>query len=327
MKIGIAYDTHEMYDLDRDSSQYHDFASAGAISVLKRELEGLGYQVELLGNTENILRLLVGGNFSCDLVYNTVEGIRSRNREGLLPALLETHHIPYIGTDSFGLSLTLNKALTKILAKHLHILTPNFFVAKPKYTNNNLLAELNTLKFPVIIKPNHEGNSTGVCVCHSIECAIEKLKKLIPIYGDILCEEFIQGSEITVPLIGNSTDSMICGVTTVDIQTSEDFWLDVNYKVFGDYKNVLLDTSPDILCQFREISISLFQAVGCCDFARFDYRLTNDSRIYFIEVNPLPSLFRGGSFHVVGDQHGYSFAETLQLIINVACDRLAIPRT
>ena len=48
--------------------------------------------------------------------------------------------------------------------------------------------------------------------------------------------------------------------------------------------------------------------------------------VYFIEANPLPALFQGGSFDVVGKAHGYTYAETLQLIIKTACNRLAIPK-
>lgn len=328
MKIGIAYDTFDMYDLDIQNGLYYDFAEIASINTLKQEIESLGYQTELLGNTSNIIQLIKNDSFSCDLVYNTVEGIKSRNREGLLPSLLEIHNIPCIGTDAFGLSITLDKALTKILAKHLNILTPDYFVVSPYHNQEFINENLKKIQFPVILKPNYEGNSSGICVCDTVALAKKEIMRLLKQYNTkILCEEFIYGKEITVPVIGNSPNDMLYEITTVDIQKNNDFWLDSNCKILGDYKNVILDINNELKEKFKQISFNMFEAVGCNDFARFDYRLTNKNKIYFIEINPLPALFKGGSFDIMGKQHGYSFGETLQLIISNACERLSIPKT
>ena len=113
MKIGIAYDTEKMYNIKHGI--HYDFAEEASIFSLKNELENLGYEVILLGNAPQIIHLLKCNQMNCDIVYNTVEGVSSRNREGIVPTILELANIPCIGTDSFGLSLSLNKYLTKIL--------------------------------------------------------------------------------------------------------------------------------------------------------------------------------------------------------------------
>ena len=79
--------------------------------------------------------------------YNTAEGISSRNREGILPALFEAYRIPYIGTDAFGLSLTLNKYLTKIIAQHYGIKTPESILVSYPGIDNNIGEELEKLHF------------------------------------------------------------------------------------------------------------------------------------------------------------------------------------
>lgn len=327
MKIGLAYDTPDMYNLDNRNNIYFDFAELASIQTLKQEIESLGYQVELLGNADHILQQIKKGLFNCDLVYNTVEGLRSRNREGLLPSLFEVCHIPYIGTDAFGLSLTLNKALTKILARHLGILTPNFYVAIPGVSKQMLSENLEILRYPLILKPNLEGNSSGIVVCNDCEDACFQVSTLLDRYrSSILCEEFIFGKEITVPLIGNDPEHILYGVTTVDIQKSDKFWLDVDAKMYGDYHNIMFDLPYQITEQFKKICVRLFTAIGCRDFARFDFRMTKDYQIYFIEINPLPALFRGGSFDIVGQRYGNTFAQTLEKIISEACERLAIPK-
>ena len=310
-----------MYNLQANRI-YFDFAEQASIDDIRYSLLKSGYQAELVGNAKRILELIRSGRFNYDLIYNTVEGIGTRNREGLVPAILEACGIPCIGTDSFGLSLTLNKKMTKILAEENGILTPPYYYARLSDTYKDVYNGLKALKLPVIIKPNFEGNSSGICVVDNILDATSYVMNLIEKYKtDILCEEFIYGTEVTVPIIGNGSD-LLSVATTVDIQKNDDFWLDINCKVFGDYKNVILK-DENLSNALSETSKKMFYAIGCYDFARFDYRVSGKS-IYFIEANPLPALFRGGSFDALGRQLGLDYDNIINLIIETARKRLKI---
>lgn len=323
MKIGIAYDTAEMYDLKEDKL-YFDFAEQTSINRLCYLLNKIGYDAELVGNVNNVLYKIRNNEFDFQLVYNTVEGIGSRNREGLMPAILEAHNIPYMGTDSFGLSLTLNKELTKILAENLNIKTPKYFMADKKTTDTQIDQCIRNLKLPIILKPNFEGNSSGISVVSTYAETFKAIKELIFKYDTpILCEEFIIGQEITVPVIGNTDNEMLSIATTIDIQRNGYFWLDVNCKVFGDYKNIPI-TSTILNDELFLISKKLFHAIGCRDFARFDFRIDENNSIFFIEANPLPALFQGGSFDILGQSIGLSFEETLDFMIKISRNRLNI---
>ena len=324
MRIGIAYDTKDMYSISRDI--HNDFADKQSILALQNELEKVGYEVTLLGNAQNIIELLKNNSLSCDIIYNTVEGISSRNREGIIPALLEAYNVPYIGTDSFGLSLSLNKYLMKVVAQHYGIQTPKSILIYYSNVYDDINTKLNDLNFPIILKPNFEGNSSGISVCYDKANALEQISRLLASYQtDILCEEFIFGKEITVPYI-DTTPNAIWDVTTVDVQKSDDFWLDANWKLYGDYRNIIMELDNKTKDAFESSVKILFKEIGCRDFCRFDFRLTSNNSIYFIEANPLPALFKGGSFDIVGERNGYTYAETIQLIVDTACKRLSIPR-
>ena len=322
MKIGIAYDTPEMYDLKSDRI-YYDFAEQISIIELQKIIQKSGHTVNLVGNAKNIIKLIKQDDFEYDLIYNTVEGLGSRNREGLVPAILEANNIPFIGTDAFGISLTLNKRLTKVLAQNIGILTPKYHYISVYDSKNSILRGLEKLHMPVIIKPNYEGNSSGICVKETIYDATNAIGELIKKYNsDILCEEFIKGKEVTVATIGNYND-IIMAATTVDIQTKDDFWLDINCKIFGDYKNIPLEDEKNNRMLYT-ICKKLIKTIGCKDFARFDFRISNNNKIYFIEANPLPALFRGGSFDILGQKYGLKYEETIQLIIDTARRRIGI---
>ena len=327
MKIGITYDTAEMYTKNQTNDLHFDFAEYVSINQIKTELIKIGCQVTLIGNKDNLIDLIKSNKLDFDLIYNTVEGINSRNREGLVPSILEACNIKYMGTDAFGLSLTLDKALMKCIAEQHDIKTPKYCLFKNDKSNLEAVKKLSTLSYPVIIKPNYEGNSSGIKVVKSYNEALKYTEQLLEKYKtSVLCEEFIFGTEITVPVIGNDENSAIWGITTVDIQRSNDFWLDVNTKVFGDYKNLVLNVPAELKQKFKEITFKLFKIIGCKDFARFDFRLSENNEIYFIEANPLPSLFEGGSFDLIVRENGLNYSQTLKLLLNTAAERLSIPK-
>lgn len=327
MKIGITYDTAEMYFKDKDNHLHFDFAESLSISNIKNELQNLGCTVELIGNKDALLDLIKRDKIDFDLIYNTVEGLNSRNREALVPAILEACKVNYMGTDSFGLSITLDKALMKCLAEKVGILTPKYCLFNEQKPDEETVRQMRNLTYPIIIKPNFEGNSSGISVAKDFECALQTVRNLLQQYQtSVLCEEFIFGREITVPVIGNDLNNAVWGVTTVDIQTSNEFWLDVNSKVYGNYKNVVLNFSDSIKSEFFAIIKKLYKIIGCQDFARFDFRMTDDNKIYFIEANPLPAIFVGGSFDIVGQSFGYNYQQMLRLMVNTAAKRLSIPK-
>ncbi len=246
MKIGITYDTAEMYFSDKDNRLHYDFAESLSIQNIKKELQELGCSVDLIGNKDNLLKLIKQDKADFDLIYNTAEGLNSRNREGLIPAILEACNINYMGTDAFGLSMTLDKALMKCLAEQAGIRTPQYCLYCGNNSEKDVLQQMRQLSYPVIIKPNYEGNSSGICVAKDFENALMIVRNLFSQYQTgILCEEFIFGREITVPVIGNDIDHAVWDVTTVDLQTSDNFWLDVNAKVYGNYENIILNIPAD----------------------------------------------------------------------------------
>ena len=132
MIIGIAYDKREDYSFNSDAS-YFDFTTAAELSYVKQTLEKCGHTVKLLGNYYDILKAVACEMLNdIDLVFNMSEGLKSRNREGTVPILLEMAKIPYTGTDAYGLGLCLNKYHSKIIADYLGIQTPEYFMVNSK---------------------------------------------------------------------------------------------------------------------------------------------------------------------------------------------------
>ena len=121
MKIGITFDLREDYGIERTSQVFADFCHPDEIGYMADGIRANGHEPVLLGNMYKLNEAILKGTFDCDLVLVCDEGIRSRNREAIVPALLELNRIPYIGSDAYCMGLSQNKLHTKLVAEALGI--------------------------------------------------------------------------------------------------------------------------------------------------------------------------------------------------------------
>lgn len=322
MKIGITYDTKEDYE-NIDYSRYCDFASLTSISFLKKQFEQAGFETQLIGSYKKLFNLVKRDELDVDFIYNTAEGLASRNREGFIPSLLEANGIPYIGSDSYALSLTLNKYHTKLLAQKNHIPTPNAELIYLYDSDEIILHKLQNLHCPLIIKPNYEGSSMGLFYAETLTDALAYIKQDLKIYNqEILCEEFIDGIEVTVPVIGNHAETKALGC--VEFYRGDGnpiFIFESDDKHYKDIRCREVSLPEEITSLLKGYSVLLHRFIGCHDIDRVDYRITSDYHIYFLEMNPLPALDPEGSFVCAARSQGMDFSKILNLLVQYAKER------
>jgi D-alanine-D-alanine ligase len=178
-----------------------EFDSPQTIETLRQTMTVLGHEVSLIeANEDAYQRLRTSG---VDLVFNIAEGIRGEDREAQIPAMLEMLGIPYTGSGPLSLALCLHKGKAKeILAWH-GIPTPAFQVMS--HPEEPLAA---ALQFPLIVKLLHEGSSMGLSYASVVDtppALAERVAYLIQTYAQpVLVEQFIDGREFTVPVLGNA---------------------------------------------------------------------------------------------------------------------------
>ena len=151
--IAFVYDSQDVYGI-KDRLSYSDFCYDDEALYFQKSLESLGgYKVTIFCGMKKFFEAYNNGKHF-DMVFNKCEGFNSRNREGIFPSLLEFYGIPFVGTDAYGLSLSLNKFHTKLIAEYYKIPTPKFALIETKED-----AEKVNLLPPPIVKPNSEGSS------------------------------------------------------------------------------------------------------------------------------------------------------------------------
>jgi D-alanine-D-alanine ligase len=339
MNIGIAFDIKpdEALPPGAPDDLHEEFDAPSTIEAIAEVLRGLGHNVTKLGNGKPLLQALL--NDPPDLVFNFAEGTGiSRNREARVPAICEMLDIPYTGSDALAQAVALDKDLARRLAVDAGVpVPPGMTLGPPRETYQGDFAEFPPLleaaglTLPVIAKPVCEGSSKGIrnrCLIRTVE---ELGPTIVSLWNDykqpVLVEQFINGQEVTVGIIGNDPPEVF-GVMTIDPKTPEEHFV-YSLEVKREFRKLIDYACPPKLSRemIRELelnALAVFDALGCKDVARLDFRIQDDVP-YFIEINPLPGLNPESSDLVImANLINVTHAELVQHIVEAAITRYGL---
>lgn len=332
MKIGITFDMREDYKIAADSLLFADFCTKKEVAYMQKAIEENGYQVHLIGNMYALMEEIRSGTFNCDLVFVADEGIASRNREIMVPALLELNHIPYVGSDAYAMGLTQNKFHTKLVCEALGIHVPKgiYIPYEPQYQQIEVLSafvnremEHQALSFPLVVKPNAEGYSMGVFLVENLNQLTEKVLLDFDVYKQpVLCEAFIGGPELYVPIVGNGEQAYALEVGVCRHADGRDIDVfTVQNKCFDPVQDSIASLPEDVRTTLFDWSLKLHRHLECHDFSRADFKLDANGTPYLLEMNPRPGLTPNGPFETCAAGQGKSYAEIIGEIIQCARER------
>jgi D-alanine-D-alanine ligase len=303
------------------------------ITRLKDALaEVRGYRFRYLDNHAALERDLTSQR--TDFVFNLCD--EGWNNDAFMelhvPALLETIGIPYTGAGPACLGACFDKALVRALAASLEIPVP-----LETYIRQEDISATLPSTFPAILKPNFGDSSLGItkdAVVWSPKEMIAALDQIRERVGrrPILVQEFLNGSEYTVALLGNpDTGFRALSILEVDYSGLDPslppilgyeskwhpesaYWNQIKYK----------ETSLPAATQrmLIEYAGNLFERLRCRDYARFDFRANADGEIKLLEVNPNPGWCWDGKLNLMAGMSGYRYPELLGFILDAAVQRL-----
>ncbi len=311
-----------------DSEDEAEFDTVETVDAIAGALRAGGHQVEKIEVTGPASHLAARlESFGPDLVFNTAEGKRGRTREAFYPALFEELGFPYTGSDAYVLTVTLDKWLTKLVLGAQGIDTPR---ARLVTTASASVP----LAFPVIVKPNYEGSSKGIgddAVARDAHALADLLPRALRKYpSGVLVEEFIAGLDVTVPFIeGLGDEGVLLPVDYVIEPGARSRYNLYDYRLKStDSTKISVRCPPDLprdtVARLRAITKQAARTLGIRDVARVDFRLSEDGRIYLLEVNALPSLERGASTFAAAAREGLDYQGALLAIMASAARRQGI---
>ena len=321
LKIGLAYDVKEDYEISSGTWKHCDFSTLTEIKYIKEVLEERGHTVLLLGNYEKIYDMLQNKTFpQIDIVLNTAEGVISRNRESWLPSLFEMNHIPYSGSDAYALGIALSKIQTKITAEYLHIPTPPHCCI---FSNDDMNAAVDSLSAPWILKPNYEGSSSGVLLAETEKELKEKAEFLLNEYQQpLLCETYIKGREYNVSLLYDGNNTYVIGTVEIVRKNGKPLDIfDVKDKFTSTCTKIPAQLPQNICRKMEEDTVKLHKFLNFYDYNRADFRVDNNGQHYLLELNPLPSIDDESGCAKCCEYNGIKLGKALEEVLYNALKR------
>ena len=201
MRLALTYTRRrpdaELATPDEDA----DFEEPSTAAAVADALRRAGHDVEVVEYGPRIAGELA--ELRVDMVFNICEGRTGRNRESLVPAILESLGIPYSGSDPLTLGMTQDKSVAKEIATSAGVFTLRAVTIVDPAT----LDERHMPPYPLFVKPNHEGCSKGIrfdSLVSDFTALRRQVAWVIEEYRQpALVEEFLPGRELSVGMLGN----------------------------------------------------------------------------------------------------------------------------
>ena len=239
---------------------------------------------------------------------------------------LELKGQKYTGCNPRGLTLSHDKALSKKILAYHRIPVPQFAVFPLGRKVRRLPARL---KFPLLVKSATVEGSVGISqasVVRSEEKLVERVEFIHrKTNSDAIAEQFIEGREIYVGLMGNGRvqtfapwehrlENLPDGAH--NIATYRVKW-DPDYQRNVGFSDGPADLTPELRRGLEHLSKRVYRILWLSGYARLDYRLTPDGRFYLIEANPNPNVARDDYFSDSAKKSGLDYEPLLQKLMTL----------
>jgi D-alanine-D-alanine ligase len=258
---------------------------------------------------------LAGGGFARAFIALHGRG----GEDGVIQGLLESIGMPYTGSGVLGSALGMDKLRTKQLWQSAGIPTPAFALLR---SLDEARARADTLDYPLIVKPAHEGSSIGISKVETAQELPAAWQAAARYDSHVLAEQWITGAEYTAGILGTTA------LPLIRLETPHVFY-DYDAKYHADTTRYLI---PCGLSQTQERalqqqSLAAFDAVGASGWGRVDFMLDTQGRPWFIEVNTVPGLTGHSLVPMAARASGINFTQLALQILDSSFRDDTQPRT
>ncbi len=294
-------------------------------------LKELGHTTVTIGVHDIVFDLLKAiEDAKPDLVFNVCETFADDYRlEVNIAALMELARVNFTGSGTAGLLLAQDKILTKQLLEYHEVNTPNFLTF-----DGEAFEAFGRLTFPLIVKPARTDASLGIGK-HSVVKDWDELTRRVrdirkTFNDEALAEEFIDGREVYVGVIGTPTRPEILPIVELnwgdwDASVPRVSDREVKFGAMTDTSPYLVmaeNIGPDLQARIERSALLAFRALKIRDYARVDFRISNKTGEPFVlEVNPNPYLEKESELAMGAEERGISYTQLIGRIVESAAIR------
>lgn len=271
----------------------------------------LGYNVEkFILNQNNVKELLMIKPDLCVLALHGKGG-----EDGSIQGMLELAGIRYTGSGIVSSAMCMNKIITKKMLSHRNIPTPRF--AEIKKGENIEEFSKNLIKnfdFPMVVKAPCQGSSVGVEIVHNFEELTNAIKNNIEYDNEILIEEFINGIELTVPVMKQGCSAIAFPIVEI---VSENTFYDYESKYTEGMSHHIIPArvNEEAAEKISQYAVDAYNALSCSGIARVDFFIDKDNNPYVIEINTIPGMTATSLVPDSAKAAGINFDELVEKIV------------
>jgi D-alanine-D-alanine ligase len=267
-----------------------------------------------------------------DVAFLALHG--PNGEDGTIQALFHLMNIPYTGSDYYASSLAMNKPRAKDVfrgagldvARHVSVYAHR--QVGLWHDRDGVTIEtapvaqqiVGTLGCPVVAKTTKLGSSVGVGIAQSAEELIELLTDFARFGGEVMVEEFIEGTEVTAPVIDDPETGQPQALPLIEIRPKVSGWFDfrAKYEIGGADEICPAPIPVALFRKCQNIGLVAHRILGCTGMSRTDIIITGDDRCYVIETNTIPGFTETSLLPQAAAEAGTTYPQLVDLLIRNA---------
>lgn len=239
-------------------------------------LQAAGYDVQRVDTAQSDWQSQLAAS---EFVFNALHG--PGGEDGTVQGALELMGLPYSGSGVLGSALAMDKVRSKQLWQGVGVATAGFTRLHSTSDWEQIIARFGK----VFVKPACEGSSIGMAPAATAQELQQAWEQAAQYGGDVLAEQFIDGPEYTVGVLGDQC------LPSIRMETDNEFY-DYEAKYLSDDTRYLLPSglSAEEEVELAELAQRAFTSLGCAVWGRVDTMRDRDGRFYVLEVNTIPGM-------------------------------------
>ena len=256
-----------------------------------------------------------------DVVFPVLHG--ENGEDGAMQGLLQLAGIPYVGPGVSASAVSMDKTLTKLVADQAGVTQAQWFLVRNSELDLRMDWIMNQIEeqfaYPVFVKPAGTGSSVGVSKAGDRETLRSALLKAGTYDEKILVEEFIEGREVEVAVMGNQSPmASICG----EIDSGAEFYdYDAKYITDTSVAYIPARIPEDVAETVRDAAVKIYSAIGCRGLSRVDFFVTyEDNRVVFNEINTIPGFTSISMYPKLFAASGIPYGQLIDELLQMALE-------
>ena len=262
------------------------------------------------------LALLVNDASKIDIALIILHG--PYGEDGTVQGLLELLNIPYQGSGVLGSALAMNKAVTKQLYEKSDLPVPPYIIYD-RSEHVDADACVKQIGLPLVVKPVEGGSSVGMSIVNSTAELQNALDKAIAYDNSILVESYIDGTELTVGVIGNKKLKAFPVIEIIPDKNHAFFDYEAKYTAGITQEICPARLDEEATLEAQSYAKIAHQALFCRGYSRTDMIL-QDKKIYVLETNTIPGMTATSLLPQAAQAAGIDFTRLLDRLIELGLE-------